>query len=160
MERGRVYLASLETLDNGKSFQESYVLDLDEVIEVYQDFAWLTSGTARPPPWMASISASPSMGLLVCGQLIPWNFPLVMQGWKLAPALATGNTGHEGGRADPLSALYLASLIKEAGFPPGVVNIITGYGPTVGAAIAHHMGINSCLHWLHRGGPPDPEGSW
>ncbi|KAB0368628.1 hypothetical protein FD755_019662 [Muntiacus reevesi] len=129
VERGRVYLASLETLDNVKPFQESYVLDLDEVIKVYQDFA--------------CISASPSMGLLACGQITPWNFPSVMQGWKLAPALATGNTVvMKLAEQTPLSALYLASLIKEAGFPPGVVNIITGYGPTAGAAIAHHMDMD------------------
>lgn len=120
VERGRVYLVSLQTLDNGKPFQESYVLDLDEVIKAYQDFAWLTSGTARPSPWMASISASPGTSLLVCGQLIPGNFPLVMQGWKLTPALAMGNTVvMKVAEQTPLSALYLASLIKEAGFPPG-----------------------------------------
>ena len=79
----------------------------------------------------------------VCGQIIPWNFPLVMQGWKLAPALATGNTVvMKVAEQTPLSALYLASLIKEAGFPPGVVNIITGYGPTAGAAIAQHMDVD------------------
>uniref|UniRef100_A0A5F8ALB8 aldehyde dehydrogenase (NAD(+)) n=1 Tax=Macaca mulatta TaxID=9544 RepID=A0A5F8ALB8_MACMU len=79
----------------------------------------------------------------VCGQIIPWNFPLVMQGWKLAPALATGNTVvMKVAEQTPLSALYVASLIKEAGFPPGVVNIITGYGPTAGAAIAQHMDVD------------------
>ncbi|CAI9605670.1 unnamed protein product, partial [Staurois parvus] len=79
----------------------------------------------------------------VCGQIIPWNFPLIMQCWKLAPALATGNTVvMKVAEQTPLSALYVASLIKEAGFPPGVVNILTGYGPTAGAAIARHMDVD------------------
>ncbi|XP_073537035.1 aldehyde dehydrogenase X, mitochondrial [Phyllobates terribilis] len=79
----------------------------------------------------------------VCGQIIPWNFPLVMQSWKLALALATGNTiVMKVAEQTPLSALYIASLIKEAGFPPGVVNILTGYGPTVRAAIAKHKDID------------------
>lgn len=79
----------------------------------------------------------------VCGQITPWNFPLIMQCWKLAPALATGNTVvMKVAEQTPLSALYIASLVKEAGFPPGVVNILTGYGATAGAAIARHMDVN------------------
>uniref|UniRef100_A0AAR2KKP2 aldehyde dehydrogenase (NAD(+)) n=1 Tax=Pygocentrus nattereri TaxID=42514 RepID=A0AAR2KKP2_PYGNA len=79
----------------------------------------------------------------VCGQIIPWNFPLLMQAWKLAPALATGNTiVMKVAEQTPLTALYVASLIKEVGFPPGVVNIIAGMGPTAGAAISSHMDID------------------
>ena len=73
----------------------------------------------------------------VVGQIIPWNFPLLMQAWKLAPALATGNTVVlKPAEQTPLTALRVAELIAEAGFPDGVVNILPGYGPTAGAAIA------------------------
>uniref|UniRef100_A0A6Q2X5T1 aldehyde dehydrogenase (NAD(+)) n=1 Tax=Esox lucius TaxID=8010 RepID=A0A6Q2X5T1_ESOLU len=79
----------------------------------------------------------------VCGQIIPWNFPLLMQAWKLGPALATGNTVvMKVAEQTPLTALYVASLIKEVGFPPGVVNILPGMGPTAGSAIASHMDVD------------------
>jgi phenylacetaldehyde dehydrogenase len=74
----------------------------------------------------------------VVGQIIPWNFPLLMAAWKLGPALATGCTVVlKPAEQTPLSALRLGELIEEAGFPPGVVNILTGYGETAGAALAH-----------------------
>ena len=79
----------------------------------------------------------------VCGQIIPWNFPLLMQAWKLGPALATGNVVvMKLAEQTPLTGLYVASLVKEAGFPPGVVNVIPGYGPTAGAAISEHMAVD------------------
>lgn len=75
----------------------------------------------------------------VCGQIIPWNFPLLMQAWKLGPALATGNTVvMKPAEQTPLTSLYVAQLVKEAGFPPGVVNLLPGYGETAGRAIAVH----------------------
>uniref|UniRef100_A0AAZ3R2U1 aldehyde dehydrogenase (NAD(+)) n=1 Tax=Oncorhynchus tshawytscha TaxID=74940 RepID=A0AAZ3R2U1_ONCTS len=79
----------------------------------------------------------------VCGAIIPWNFPLLMFMWKVAPALCCGNTVViKPAEQTPLTALHVGSLIKEAGFPPGVVNIVPGFGPTAGAAIASHMGID------------------
>ncbi len=76
------------------------------------------------------------------GQIIPWNFPLGMLAFKIGPALATGNTiVLKPSELTPLSALRLTHLINEAGFPPGVVNIVNGYGSTVGQAIAEHMDI-------------------
>jgi aldehyde dehydrogenase (NAD+) len=79
----------------------------------------------------------------VVGQVIPWNFPLLMQAWKLAPALATGNTVvMKPAEQTPLTALRVAELIQEAGFPDGVVNMLPGYGPTAGAAIARHMDVD------------------
>src|SRR5205085_888053 len=79
----------------------------------------------------------------VVGQIIPWNFPLLMQAWKLAPALAAGNTVVlKPAEQTPLTALRIGELIVEAGFPPGVVNILPGCGPTAGAAIANHMDID------------------
>lgn len=79
----------------------------------------------------------------VVGLIVPWNFPMVLCCLKWGPALAAGCTSVlKPAEQTPLTALYLASLAKEAGFPPGVVNVITGYGPTAGAAISHHMDIN------------------
>lgn len=79
----------------------------------------------------------------VCGQIIPWNFPLNMAAWKLAPALAAGNcVVLKAAEQTPLSVLYLASLIKEAGFPPGVVNVINGLGKTAGAALTGHPDVD------------------
>jgi aldehyde dehydrogenase (NAD+) len=79
----------------------------------------------------------------VVGQIIPWNFPLLMLAWKLAPALAAGNTVvMKPAEQTPLSALRVAELITEAGFPDGVVNMVPGFGPTAGAAIARHMDID------------------
>ncbi len=79
----------------------------------------------------------------VVGQIIPWNFPILMQTWKLAPALATGNSVvMKPAEQTPLTALRVGELILEAGFPEGVVNILPGYGPTAGAAIAGHMDVD------------------
>jgi aldehyde dehydrogenase (NAD+) len=79
----------------------------------------------------------------VVGQIIPWNFPMLMQAWKLAPALATGNTVvMKPAEQTPLTALRIGELIVEAGFPEGVVNLLPGYGPTAGAAIANHMDVD------------------
>jgi acyl-CoA reductase-like NAD-dependent aldehyde dehydrogenase len=79
----------------------------------------------------------------VVGQIIPWNYPLMMLAWKWGPALAAGCTVVlKPAEQTPLSALYAASLAKEAGFPPGVVNVVPGFGPTAGAALAEHMDVN------------------
>ena len=79
----------------------------------------------------------------VVGQIIPWNYPVAMLAWKWAPALAAGCTiVLKPAEATPLSALYMASLTLEAGFPPGVVNVVPGYGHTAGAAVASHMDID------------------
>uniref|UniRef100_A0A8C4KS92 aldehyde dehydrogenase (NAD(+)) n=1 Tax=Equus asinus TaxID=9793 RepID=A0A8C4KS92_EQUAS len=146
VEWGHVYLASQETLDNGKPFQESYILDLDDIIKVYQYFAdWADKWHSKSIPMEGEhFCFTPHEPVGICGQIIPWNFPLVMQGWKLAPALAMAKTVVvKVAEQTLLSALYLDSLIKESGFPPGVVNINTGYGPTAGAAIAHFSVVGS-----------------
>jgi phenylacetaldehyde dehydrogenase len=79
----------------------------------------------------------------VVGQIIPWNFPLLMAAWKLGPALATGNTVVlKPAEQTPLSALYLAEIMAEAGLPDGVVNVVNGYGETAGAALAAHPGVD------------------
>lgn len=79
----------------------------------------------------------------VCGQIIPWNYPLSMAAWKLGPAIATGNcVVIKAAEQTPLSILYLATLFKESGYPKGVINVINGYGRDAGAALASHMGVD------------------
>lgn len=79
----------------------------------------------------------------VVGQIIPWNYPILMAAWKWGPAMAAGCTMIlKPAEQTPLTALYLASLVKEAGFPKGVVNVLTGYGPTAGGAIVNNMNVN------------------
>lgn len=145
IERDRVYLASLETLDNGKPYSDSYNIDLDIVPKIYRYYAGFADKiygkTLSVDGDYFSYTRHEPVG--VCGQIIPWNFPLLMQSWKLAPALAAGNTVVlKPAEQTPLTALYVAQLIKEAGFPPGVVNIVPGYGPTAGGAITSHTGVD------------------
>ncbi|XP_074015846.1 aldehyde dehydrogenase, mitochondrial isoform X1 [Numenius arquata] len=145
IERDRAYLAALETLDNGKPYSISYLVDLDMVVKCLRYFAgWSDKFHGKTIPLDGDFfcyTRHEPVG--VCGQIIPWNFPLLMQAWKLGPALATGNVVvMKVAEQTPLSALYVANLIKEAGFPPGVVNIIPGYGPTAGAAISSHMDVD------------------
>merc|ERR1719500_593839 len=145
MERDRLYLASLESLDNGKPFQDAYNIDLGLTIKCYRYYAgWADKNHGKVIPidgnFMTYTRHEP---VGVCGQIIPWNFPLLMQAWKLGPALATGNTVvMKLAEQTPLTGLYIAQLIKEAGFPAGVVNIVPGYGPTAGAAIANHPKVD------------------
>ncbi|MBE9239284.1 aldehyde dehydrogenase family protein [Anabaena aphanizomenioides LEGE 00250] len=137
-------LARLETLDNGKPINDS-VGDIESVIACYRYYAgWAdkVQGKTIPinGPYFCYTRHEP---VGVVGQIIPWNFPLLMQAWKLAPALATGNTVvMKTAEQTPLSALRVGELIVEAGFPAGVVNILSGYGPTAGAAIAYHHDID------------------
>jgi aldehyde dehydrogenase (NAD+) len=79
----------------------------------------------------------------VCGQIIPWNFPLLMWSWKIGPAIACGNVVVlKTAEQTPLSGLWAAKLVKEAGFPAGVINVISGFGKTAGAAISAHMDVD------------------
>src|ERR1043165_8017993 len=138
-------LAELETADNGKPIKESTYIDLPGVVENFEYFAgWATKieGETIPVPGqMFNYTLREPVG--VCGQIIPWNFPMLMAAWKLAPALAAGNTVVlKPAEQTPVTALELAKLIREAGFPEGVVNIVTGYGETAGAALASHKGID------------------
>jgi betaine-aldehyde dehydrogenase len=138
-------LAALETSDNGKPIKESLYIDLPGVVENFEYFAgWATKieGETIPVPGqMFNYTLREPLG--VCGQIIPWNFPLLMAAWKLAPALAAGNTiVLKPAEQTPVTALELGKLIQEAGFPDGVVNIIPGYGETAGAALASHPGID------------------
>ncbi|KAL6691038.1 aldehyde dehydrogenase domain-containing protein [Trichoderma pleuroticola] len=137
-------LAAVESLDNGKSITMARG-DVGAVvgcIRYYGGWADKIEGkTLDIAPDMFNYTRHEPLG--VCGQIIPWNFPLLMLAWKIGPALATGNTiVMKTAEQTPLSALVFANLIKEAGFPPGVFNLISGFGKTAGAAISAHMGID------------------
>jgi betaine-aldehyde dehydrogenase len=138
-------LAALETADNGKPIKESTYVDLPQVAENFEYFAgWATKieGETIPVPGqMFNYTLREPVG--VCGQIIPWNFPLLMAAWKLGPALAAGNTVVlKPAEQTPVTAMELGKLILEAGFPEGVVNIVPGYGETAGAALASHPDID------------------
>lgn len=145
IERDRVYLASLETLDNGKPFADSYSIDLPLVIKClryYAGYADKNHGKTIPIDGnFFAFTRHEPVG--VCAQIIPWNFPLLMQAWKLGPALALGNTVvMKPAEQTPLSALHVCSLLVEAGFPPGVVNLVPGMGPTAGRPLAAHRDVD------------------
>jgi acyl-CoA reductase-like NAD-dependent aldehyde dehydrogenase len=145
IEENSAELAAIETADNGKPIKESLYVDLPQVVENFEYFAgWATKieGETIPVPGrMFNYTLREPIG--VCGQIIPWNFPLLMAAWKLAPALAAGNTVVlKPAEQTPVGAMELGKLIQEAGFPEGVVNIVPGYGETAGAALASHPGID------------------
>src|SRR5208283_40629 len=137
--------AQLESLDNGKPLAVARVADVPLAVDLFRYMAgWATKieGTTIPfsPKYFAYTRREP---VGVVGQIIPWNFPLLMAAWKLGPALATGCTVVlKPAEQTPLSALLLAELIAEAGFPEGVVNVVPGYGETAGAALAAHPDVD------------------
>jgi aldehyde dehydrogenase (NAD+) len=134
-ERARE-LAVLETLDNGKPIRETRDADLPLVAAHFFYYAGWADKLAH-----AGLGPSPRP-LGVAGQVIPWNFPLLMLAWKIAPALATGNTVVlKPAETTPLSALFFADVCRQAGLPKGVVNILTGDGAT-GAELVAHPGID------------------
>jgi len=138
-------LARLESLDNGKPYSVALAADLPLTIACYRYYAgWADKVQGRTIPINGPYFCYTRLEPVgVVGQIIPWNFPLLMQAWKLAPALATGNTVIlKPAEQTPLTALRVGELILEAGFPPGVVNILPGYGPTAGAAIARNPEID------------------
>ncbi|WP_030682793.1 aldehyde dehydrogenase family protein [Streptomyces cellulosae] len=134
-ERSRE-LAVLETLDNGKPIKETRDADLPLVAAHFFYYAGWADKLEH-----AGFGATPRP-LGVAGQVIPWNFPLLMLAWKIAPALATGNTVVlKPAETTPLSALFFADICRQAGLPRGVVNILPGYGDT-GAALVAHPDVN------------------
>ena len=137
-------LAAVEALDNGKAFAmaKGDVAMSADCFKYYGGWADKIHGKViETDDFSFRYTRHESIG--VCGQIIPWNFPLLMVAWKIGPAIATGNVVVlKTAEQTPLSALVAAKLIVEAGFPPGVINIISGFGKTAGAAIASHMGID------------------
>jgi len=138
-------LARLESLDNGKPYQVAKAADLPLTIACYRYYAgWADKVQGKTIPIAGNYFCYTRLEPVgVVGQIIPWNFPLLMQAWKLGPALACGNTVVlKPAEQTPLTALRVGELILEAGFPEGVVNIVPGYGPTAGQAIARHMDVD------------------
>jgi aldehyde dehydrogenase (NAD+) len=138
-------LAQLEALDNGKPYHVARAADLPLTIACYRYYAgWADKNQGKTIPVSGNyFSYTKHEPVGVVGQIIPWNFPLLMQAWKLGPALATGCTVvMKPAEQTPLTALRVGELMLEAGFPEGVVNLLPGYGPTAGAAIARHMDVD------------------
>ena len=144
-------LAVLESLDNGKPRAVARVADVPLAADLFQYMAgWATKIEGNTIP--ISVPYAPGARfhaftqrepLGVVGQIIPWNFPLLMAAWKLGPALAAGNcVVLKPAEQTPLSALRLGGLLLDAGLPEGVVNIVTGFGETAGAALAGHEGVD------------------
>jgi phenylacetaldehyde dehydrogenase len=144
----REELALLETLDNGKPLTVARTADVPMAAEMFRYMAgWCTKleGSTIPlsVPGAAYFAYTQREPVGVVGQIVPWNFPLLMAAWKLAPALATGCTVVlKPAEQTPLSALRLGELILEAGIPPGVVNVVPGFGPSAGAALAAHPHVD------------------
>src|SRR5262249_33441986 len=144
-------LAELESVDNGKPRAVAKVADVPLAADLFHYMAGratkLEGNTIpisvpyAPGARFHAFTAPGTVG--VVGQIIPWNFPLLMAAWKLGPALATGNcVVLKPAEQTPMSALRLGELLVEAGLPDGVVNIVTGFGETAGAALAAHPGVD------------------
>lgn len=142
--------AQLECLDNGKSAAIAQAVDVPWSADVFHYYAgWATKIEGRTipvsVPWVPggefhAYTLREPVG--VCGQIVPWNFPLLMAAWKIAPALATGNTVVlKPAEQTPLTALLLGEVIQELELPPGVINIVPGFGDA-GAALAAHDGVD------------------
>nr|XP_023019765.1 aldehyde dehydrogenase, mitochondrial isoform X2 [Leptinotarsa decemlineata] len=144
VERDASYIASLESLDNGKPYSNSYNVDVLGSVSVLRYYAgWADKIHGKTIPMDGNFFAYTRLEPVgVCGQIIPWNFPVLMFAWKIAPALCTGNTiVIKPAEQTPLTALYMAELIKEAGFPAGVVNVVPGFGDA-GAAIVDNPKVD------------------
>ncbi|TVY70433.1 putative aldehyde dehydrogenase-like protein [Fusarium oxysporum f. sp. cubense] len=136
--------ASIDTWNNGKRFSSAQgdVGELTGVLRYYAGFADKVSGQviSTNDNKFAYTTREP---IGVCGQIIPWNYPLGMAAWKLGPAIAAGNTVVlKPAEQTPLSVLIFATLIAKAGFPPGVINIVNGFGRTAGASLARHLDVD------------------
>jgi len=144
IERDVDILAAVESLDNGKALAMAKG-DLGAVagcLRYYGGWADKIEGKVIDTN-KDTFTYTRQEPIGVCGQIIPWNFPMLMWSWKIGPAIATGNVVViKTAEQTPLSALYAANLVKEAGFPPGVINIISGFGKIAGAALSSHMDVD------------------
>src|SRR5216110_363916 len=151
LEQHTEEFAYIESLDNGKPLNVAKAADVPLAVDMFRYMAgWTTKLEGNTIP--LSVPYTPGAKYLaytlrepvgVVGQIIPWNFPLLMAAWKLGPALSSGCTVVlKPAEQTPLSALKLGELILEAGFPEGVVNIVPGYGETAGAALAAHNDVD------------------
>src|SRR5712692_9921575 len=145
IEQHQEELAALETLDNGKPHRDSFNIDLPMTIKCYRYYAgWADKIHGKTIPVEGNYFCyTRHEPLGVVGQIIPWNFPLLMQAWKWGPSLATGCTiVLKPAEQTPLTALRVAALAQEAGFPDGVINVVPGFGPTAGAALSSHVDVD------------------
>jgi acyl-CoA reductase-like NAD-dependent aldehyde dehydrogenase len=139
-------LATLETADNGKPYFESRKVDLPSIVENFRYFAGMADkvqGSTIPVagPYLNYTLREP---VGVVGIITPWNFPLSLAAWKVAPALATGNAVVlKPAEQTPLTAIRLGELAAEVGFPAGVLNVVPGFGPTAGSALVRHPGVDA-----------------
>src|SRR5438477_1576240 len=145
IEQNKDELAALESLDNGKPYRDALSADLPLTIKCYRYYAgWADKVQGKTIPIEGNYfcyTRHEPVG--VVGQIIPWNFPLLMQAWKWGPALACGNTiVLKPAEQTPLTALKVAEIAQQVGFPDGVVNVVPGYGPTAGAALSSHMDVD------------------
>jgi phenylacetaldehyde dehydrogenase len=138
--------AQLEAIDNGKPIAEAHLVDVPLCSSLFKYYAgWTTKieGQTATPSYGKFHTYTRREPVGVVGAIIPWNFPLLMCGYKLGPSLAAGCTVVlKPAEQTPLSALRLAELISEVGFPPGVVNVVTGFGETAGAPLASHPDVD------------------
>ncbi|MGE7766245.1 aldehyde dehydrogenase family protein [Peribacillus sp. NPDC096540] len=145
MEAHKEELAQLDTLDNGKPIGETTNADVPLAIDHFRYYAgWTTKIVGQTIPVAGNyFNYTRHEAVGVVGQIIPWNFPLLMAAWKLGAALATGCTiVLKPAEQTPLSALYLGQLALEAGFPPGVLNVIPGFGETAGSPLVDHPDVD------------------
>lgn len=145
IEKNKQYIAEIDSLDNGKPISEVLENDLPNAIGQFKYFSgWASKLTGQHIPVNGNyLNYTRHEPIGVVGQIIPWNFPFMMASWKIAPALAAGCTVIlKPAEQTPLSALYLAKLVQEAGFPKGVVNIVNGHGETTGSALVKHPEVN------------------
>ncbi|KAJ4711129.1 Aldehyde dehydrogenase [Melia azedarach] len=145
VEKHNDEIAALETWDNGKPFEQAAKIEVPMMARFFRYYAgWADKihGLTVPSDGQYHVQTLHEP-IGVAGQIIPWNFPLLMFSWKVAPALACGNTVVlKTAEQTPLSALYVSTLLYEAGLPPGVLNVVSGFGPTAGAALASHMQVD------------------
>ncbi|GLT36536.1 hypothetical protein SLA2020_109080 [Shorea laevis] len=145
IEKHNDEIAALETWDNGKPYEQAAHVEVPMVVRLMRYYAgWADKihGLTAPAdgPYHVQTLHEP---IGVAGQIIPWNFPLLMFAWKVGPALACGNTIIlKTAEQTPLSAIYAAKLLHEAGLPEGVINVVSGFGPTAGTALASHMEVD------------------
>lgn len=145
IKRDNEEMAELETLDTGKTMVESRA-DMDDIAGVFQYFAGLADKNggeviASPLPDSESRVVREPVG--VCGQITPWNYPLLQAAWKIAPALAAGNTiVVKPSEITPLTTVKVFELMEEAGFPKGVANLVLGPGATVGAELSENVDVD------------------
>lgn len=145
IDKHKEELAALEVWNNGKPYKQAIQSELplcSRIIRYYAGWADKIHGLTVPGdgPYHMQILQEP---IGVAGLIVPWNFPLILYTWKVAPALICGNTAVlKTAEQTPLSSLLFTQLLHEAGLPPGVLNVVSGFGPTAGAALAGHMDVD------------------